>query len=288
VFDESEDALAAVDWKEVGTSLHAMLPLMGRFIDGVRAGKEIAQIPEIGPIQKHNGALVDAALRLKTGKVPGRDVNGTYTHPHPQANAIAATLEAAGMPLAEDQAKALERVATEHGEADARRRAGYDERTPALRQILEEAEARERFFEAAFAVLTAAQRDVLKPAAVKDLLHADLFSSGLVWAQYARPMPAVDRPGLVAAMQQVVLSSFAIPEARFADAKALVEQWAPTPPAASPGPAAFTMTVPKVRDAAVSELELLEGILRMGLGADVEKKVLAYGVVHVPTGPGGE
>jgi hypothetical protein len=283
-FAGSEPALAAVDWKEVGTSLRSMLPLMERFVEGVRAGKAITDIPEIGLIQKHNGALVLAALELKNKKVPGRDVNGAFTHPYVQANAIAATLEAAGMPLSESQAAAIERLGREQGEAEERRRAGYDERTLALRQILEEADAREAFFTAAFAVLTQAQRDLLKPPGTKDLLHGDLFSSGLVWAQYARPLAGADRATVVQRMQQTVIATFGVPEARQPDARALVESWAPATIPATP--TGFATSLHQVREAAVRQVELESRLLDLGLGADVEKKVIEYAFVHVPSGPG--
>jgi RNA polymerase sigma factor (sigma-70 family) len=290
-YPDREAVLAQVDWREVGSSMSSMVPVLQALAQGVQDGKGVMEIPEVGRIQQYNGPLVTAALTMAQAKVPGRGVNGAFTHPHMQVNAIAATLEAAGLPLNEAQAAALERVGREHAEADARRIASYDERTQVLQQILEEAEGRERFFEAAFAVLTQAQRDFLKPPATRDRLQIDLFSSGVVWLQYARfPMPFADRDTLVATAYAKVVSDFGIPEARWPDAKRLVEGWAarwPQDALLRPHDTLSTemmmFPVPHVVEAARQQLDLQTRLVAdLGLDEAPAKKIREHEAVWVP------
>jgi hypothetical protein len=289
VYAGQEAVLRDIDWEEVGANMHAMLPLLSAFLKGLSEGKELTDMPEIGRLQQYNGPLVTVALKAM-GKVPGRGPNGAFTHPYLQVNAIAATLDAAGMPLTAAQAAALERVGREHAEADERRRGAYDERTQDLQEILEEADARDRFFEAAFAVLSPAQHDLLRPAATRGRLQGDLFSSGIVWSQYARPMTFSDRATLVALMEQTVVTTFAIPESRRADARAAVEAWADGwPPEVLGEPADalsrdfMMMRAERVREAAARQLALQRRLIEnLGLDEASAKKIRDHDRVHVP------
>jgi RNA polymerase sigma factor (sigma-70 family) len=292
-FPSAGGALETVDWQEVGTNLAAMPPLMEHLARELAKGTPIQSIPEIGTIQQHNGPLVKMAFQL-TGKLSGHGPNGTFTHPYVQANAIAAALEAAKMPLTPSQADALEAIARRSGEAEAARIAGYREDEMALRKLLDEADARQRFYDEAFEVLTPAQRDTLRPEATRGLLQGDLFSSGLVWAQYAQALPFTDDETLVASMEQKVVVGFGVPDDRRASARGLVREWADAfPPealAADPGPlsALGSLSLAQVRRAAENQLALQRSLERSGLDDGSVKKIRAYEVVHVPYRPKAE
>jgi len=222
-FPEYADTFREVDWKSVGSNLHAMVPLLRDLSDAVAEGRQPSP-EDIGKIQQHNGALVTAALKLMN-KVPGSGVNGSFTHPAFQVNSIAAALDAAGLPLTDPQAQALESVGRDFTDKDRARLAAYDERAWEMQKVLDEAELKDRFYESAFAVLTAEQRDALSPPATRGLVSFDLFCSGLMLAQFLSPVPAKDREALIAGLEPKVASRLSVPAERRAELHALVADW---------------------------------------------------------------
>lgn len=177
-----EAALDGVDWAEVGEALGQMAPLFEELAEHMASGKE-GFPARVGEIQRWNGPLVTAALGLSQRGVPGTGVNGSFTHPWVLVNLIATTLEAAGKPLDADQHERLGRLGAAYAAEDERRRAGYPEDGLALERLIDEARLKERFYAEADALLTAEQRDVLHPAAIRGRASIDLFSSGLILAQ---------------------------------------------------------------------------------------------------------
>lgn len=228
--------LSEVDWKSVGENLGAMTPLCDAIMKKVKAGDDMPA-EELGKLQQHNGPLVVAALKVMK-ELPGTGANGSFTHPAFMANAIAATLDAAGKPLSPAQATALEKLGREYSDEDARRLQGYDASTYALQKTYEEAELRRRFFEAAFAALDPEQRDALTPPATKGVLGFDLFSDGLLWATVMRPLvyKEKDLDALVTQVAGALNPGLKIPQEQQDAARAEISKWAHDLPAALVAP----------------------------------------------------
>jgi hypothetical protein len=206
-----------------------MVPLMHGLHDAIRKGEK-PNIKELGRISQLNGALVKAAAEVDE-KLPGDGVNGAYTHPAFMANAMAATLEAAGLPLSPAQAESLGKLAREFSDRENARLQGYDEKSYAMQKILDEAELKDRFFEQAFALFTAEQREVVSPAATRGVMGIDLFSSGLMLQMHAQPVPAKDMDGYLGPVESVLVHRAEFPEDRRADLKAAIKVWSADLPA---------------------------------------------------------
>src|SRR5437773_9396627 len=117
-----------------------MAPLCDAIMKKMKAGEDLPG-EEIGKLQQHNGPLVAAAVKVMK-ELPGTGANGSFTHPAFMANAIAATLDAAGKPLTPEQATAVEALARQFSDEDARRLQGYDASAYALQKTYDEAELR--------------------------------------------------------------------------------------------------------------------------------------------------
>lgn len=223
-FGEYDEALGKVDWKSVGDNTHAMVPLIGKLRDA--AGKtDPPDLSSLGAIQKHNASLIEAASKI-AGKIPGSSVNGSFTHPAFMANSIAATLDAAGLPLSETQTEALGKIGREFSDRDRARIAAYDDRTWELQRVLEEADLRDRFVEAAFLLLTPDQRNALTPEPVKGLLGFDLYSSGLVLATHLAPVGAKGRDDYAEKVAQNLTTRSGVAAERKEDLRKMVAEWA--------------------------------------------------------------
>lgn len=261
-FPELDEALGKVDWNVVGASLAKMGPLCAKFADEIAQGRELP--PDVvGDLQKHNGPLVTQALRA-AGKVPGTGPNGAFTHPTFSVNAMAAALEALGMPATESQSAALHGVARRYAAEDAQRLAAYDDRTFQLRRIVEEGGVRTRFFADALAVLTEDQRAALRPAATRDRTSLDLWSSGLFWSQWARPAAYAGREQFLKDFGRGFVTGIKLDEAARARAEEMRAAWALSLPADllkradDPLSRMGMLSVPFVEEMAAQELALLE------------------------------
>ncbi len=183
--DLHDGALASVDFSLIGRNLKEMGPLVAEIARAITTGTPVAP-GTIGRIQQLNGPLVEAALSLGDS-VPGTGVNGRFSDPGFMLNAIASCLAAADLPLSAGQAAVLEDIARRCLAADAQRRAAYDDRTPALQRVYEEAELKDGFFRDAFAELTAEQRAIVDPPEARDRLRLSVFSSAVLWAPLTEP-----------------------------------------------------------------------------------------------------
>ncbi len=220
---EYEQALRSVDWKSVGDNMHAMVPLLRDLGAKLLAGEQLP--PEtIGKIQQHNGPLVTAALKLGAA-IPGTGPNGKFSDPGFMSNAIASALEASGLPLSEQQAAALERAAKDFAAQDEQRRNAYDAATPELLKILEEVELKDRFFDAAFALLRPDQAEALTPSEVRHRIHGDIFSGALVWAGRAGATTYADDADLATKAVAHVRGRLRLAEAQTPHVRAAVDGW---------------------------------------------------------------
>ncbi|MHC4821375.1 MAG: hypothetical protein ACYTDX_06615, partial [Planctomycetota bacterium] len=149
-FDEFE-VLNEVDWDSVGDSLGKMIPIIEDMAAAGREGRKL-DMNEVGKIATLNASLIKAAVSLD-GKIPGSGINGSFTHPAFQANAIASALAAAGLPLDKAQTDQLAALGRKYTDSEAARNRGYGDETWALTKIIDETREKDRFFAEAFGVL---------------------------------------------------------------------------------------------------------------------------------------
>ncbi|MFO0933307.1 MAG: sigma-70 family RNA polymerase sigma factor [Planctomycetota bacterium] len=268
-----EELIAEVDWTLVGKATYEMAPLLPAFFEEwSRTGK----IPtaSAGRVNRLNADLVNAALAAaQRMKLAMTEANRAYTHPSMMVNAMAATLEAAGKPLTPAQAEAVRALAVEATNALLAAETGYGPETWALQKLLDETATKERFFAAAFAALTAEQRDVLTPPAAKGRLQADLFSAGLMWAAHAQAVPVTDREHLTTLMTATVADLMGWGEEKKPALRELVAPWvAELPPSVVDEPwdalsAVGMVPLTTAVEAAQRELALLDRVAR-GLRLD--------------------
>src|SRR5262245_46728059 len=175
-----EEALKAVDWNVVGKNMAQLVPEISKFAsEWASTGKLPTHL--LGHVQELNGGLVTAAIKAQT-KMGLTNPNAAFTHPAFMVNAIAATLEAAGKPLTDEQGKGLASLGGLFTERAKARAGTYDADTFTLAKTIDDAALRDEFFAAVADRLTPEQRDALWPAESKGRLQADLFSSGLLWS----------------------------------------------------------------------------------------------------------
>ncbi len=257
----AEELLKSVDWGAIGTNMSAMTPLIARFAqkyaeDGTIDGEAAGQI------QVHNGPLVTAALaagaRLKL------EPNTAFTHPAFMVNAIAATLEAARLPLAEAQLAALGELAARYTAELGRLASATDPDAWVLARLVDESELRERFFVEAFGLLSVEQRGALTQPYAKDRLQVDIFSAGLMWLPHAQALPFQGREDLNALFETSMTQVLKLgPSDKAAFHEAVVEWASGLPPAwfeGEPDPldAKGFVRVQRVHEAARRTVTLLQ------------------------------
>ena len=282
-----EKVLDAVDWGEVGKNLSAMSPALTKFVEGWLAdGKPPLELA--GAVQSHNGPLLKAAGMLsKSLKIENPNV--AFTHPAFQGNAIAAALEAAGHPLDEAQRAAVSKLVTQAVDDEASRAGRYDERTLAVRRLIDQADVRDRFFDGVRALLSPEQLPVLGAPQWRGRLQADVYSSGLIWATVAQGIPSNDREGFVAQFSGIYAGQFGVPAASMTEFTSVVSEWAREIPddffRATPDPrdALGLVPVAQVADFARRQATLADRTIeRMKLDDAALTKIRAFGFVIFP------
>jgi hypothetical protein len=222
--DAHEGALKKVNWTTVGNNMGEMLTLIPGLATALARGED-PSAESIGRIQQLNGPLVTAALKLQDS-VPGIGVNGKFSDPSFMVNAMAMTLEVAGLPLLPDQARALESTARLWMAKDRQRREGYDDRTWLIEKIYEEAELKDGFFREAFGQLTSSQATALSPDSVRGRVRLDLFSSSLIYAALARVEFFSSREELIEDTLRGASMAMRLTEEERTQAKGIVAEWA--------------------------------------------------------------
>lgn len=268
-----EELIGEVDWTLVGKATYEMAPLLPAFFEEwARTGK--VPTTSAGRVNRLNADLVNAAIAAaQRMKLAMTEANRAYTHPSMMVNAMAATLEAAGKPLTPAQVEAVRALAVEATNALLADEARYGPETWALQKLLDETATKERFFAAAFAVMTAEQRDTLTPPAAKGRLQADLFSAGLMWAAHAQAVPVTDREHLTTLMTATVADLMGWGEEKKPALREIVAPWvADLPPSVVDEPwdalsAIGMVPLATAVEAAQRELALLDRVAR-GLRLD--------------------
>lgn len=204
--DVVQTAITNVDWIAIADSMSGMVPIANRIAGAILEG--VPPAPEdIGNAQKRNGPLVGAAITLNRAGVPGTGPNGAFSHPAFMTNAIAANLEALGMPLDAAQRERLGRLGNDYTRRDEARLGAYEDGLLELRKIVEEAELKEAYFADVFAMLNAAQREALSPALSRGRVRLDVFSAALVWAGRVQPIGYRDEAHLAELLESRFMSA---------------------------------------------------------------------------------
>ncbi len=285
-FAAHERALRGVDWASIGRSFASFPPLL-RALGEADEEKKPPDLGMLARIQQGRTVIAMAAKEF-AGSMPGTDPFSAATHPEFMANAIAATLDAAGLPLDEEQARSLDSAGRDFGTRDARRLAGQAADGWILERAIGEAELKDAFFAAALGPLTAAQRDALCPSGTRGMVSLDPFSSGTMWTPYFKPVVFTDRDDLVGKVAALIEEQLAIPEGRSADARTLVARWAESLPAEwmSVEPVRVfgvpLVSVARMEDGAARQVGLLRSALPLSGAADGAARAAGCSWVGVP------
>lgn len=281
-----EPALAAIDWDVTGKCMHEMTAKLDVLMAALEKGEDMP-LDVLGEIQSLNAELIKQAGALLKAKVAGTGPNGVFTNPIVAANQIHATLTKAGMPLSAAQEDALRLLSAQiAGEDEARRGAvpadGFE-----LEALLGETGLKDRFYRQARGLLTPEQERALFPERLAGA-SANLFDTGLVWAQFARPMEVRDRDDFASQVSRSVLDHLGLSGDADPQVRAAVAAWASRMPddAFVVGDRLSRTGLGKlgpVRAAAQRQLELLRELQRTLPLTDAQKaKLRAAGPVFMP------
>ncbi len=274
-YGEYKDVLEGIDWSTVGDTTAKMMPMLAKVLDAVAKGEEIPE--EAGEIQKLNGELVTMALRVKNAGVPGLGINSSFTHPSVAANHLYATLEKGGNPMSQVQREALSAFAKRYSDEDAEQRMNYGENTFELEKVIQEASLRGRFYDEAGQLLTTEQRNLLYTDSTKDRLSADIWSTGIVWSQFARPTPVQSRAEFEQMVSEDLGKKLKLEGADQAQLSNLVKNWSSgmSDEYLKGGNDKYSMNgfpkTQRVRESAQRQLELYQQLLA-GLNLSKEQK----------------
>lgn len=218
-----QEALDKVDWAEAGQALKEMMPLLTEYAYSMRDEKPMPE--SVGRLSQWNGALVDAALKLKSAGIPGNGVNGAYTHFIAVVNQMATYLSATGLPLTQAQSKSLSTIAADYDDRDERRRAGEPGGAPVLASMLGESRLKEAFYGALRQELDPPQRQALVPEDLRDRVGADLFSTALLWATGMKPLKVAGREEFTRQMKAELVRELELGPEETGLVGAIVEDW---------------------------------------------------------------
>ncbi len=290
-------ALKGIDWVSVGTNISSMRPVFVELAKTLGQGDNPS--PEVaGKLQEYNGPLITAALTLERAGVPGSGRSGAFTDPAFMVNAMAATLEAHGMPLNEEQQGTLDRIGADHLRRDDLRRSGYEDSVLELTKVCDEADLKGAFFDAAFDVLTSAQAEALSPESIRGRRSADLFNEALVWVGRGGSRSFADRSELATEMGDQVVRLFRLEGDLHEATRDLVAQWSANVPQAlldtplDPLSRRGMMVGEHIVASARQFVSLLEALLQdLDLDEATAARIRSFGktpVIYGPPGDGGQ
>ncbi|MHC5062875.1 MAG: hypothetical protein ACYTG5_02740 [Planctomycetota bacterium] len=231
-YADFSETLEGMDWAQMGTAAKDMIPKLQELMKALEEGGELP-IGLAGEIQQLNGQILQSLGKLQDGTIPGTGINGAFTHPVFAANLMNATLEAAGVSLTEAQLRNLQDVTGRFAGEDDSRRGSYGKDVPALQQVMEEIDLRNRFFEQAKTNLTPEQLAVLGngPEGPGPM---DLFSGDPAWQQFTKPVKVKSRADfgnkLAANMRSGMGLDASTDAARIAKLNEVIDKWAKAAP----------------------------------------------------------
>jgi len=288
-FPEYQEVLGGIDWDEVGTSTAKLNPLLVQLLEQME--KTGTLTPDLlGEIQKWNAQLVAVALKVQAAGLPGHGVNGSFTNPAVDVNVIHAMLKASGDALTAGQEAQLGEIGRRYADEETRRDASYPEGALELRKVADEAAVKDRFYAEVDGVLSAGQRELLHPEAVRGLTQLDLFSSGIMTYLEVRPVSVKDREQAVKQVTDRHMQELGLDAATRPVVESLVRRWAErVAEAGLDGPRERNVGMPlltsaeRVRKVAKLQLELWDELQRqVALTAEQRQKLAAQTNIIVP------
>ncbi|HEX5137217.1 MAG TPA: sigma-70 family RNA polymerase sigma factor [Planctomycetota bacterium] len=288
-FPEYEKVLGEIDWEEVGTSTAKLNPLLVQLLEQMEKTGNVT--PELlGEVQKWNAQLVAVALKVQAAGLPGHGINGSFTNPAVDVNVIHAMLKASGNALGAEQEAQLSEIGRRYVDEEARRAASYPEGTLELRKVADEAAVKDRFYAEVDGVLSAAQRELLHPEAVRGLTQLDLFSSGIMTYLEVRPVSVKDRELAVKQVTDRHMQELGLDATTRPVVESLVRRWAErVAEAGLDGPRERNVGMPlltsaeRVKKVAQLQLELWDELQRqVALTAEQRAKLAAQTNIVVP------
>lgn len=281
-----EPVLGKIDWDVTGQCMFEMTKKLDSMYAALEKGEEMP-LEVLGEVGKLNSELIKQAGQLVEAKVPGTGPNGVFTNPVVAANQLHATLTKAGMPLSNAQRDTLQRLSAEIAGADDARRAAVKDDDFDLAGVLGETELKDRFYREARQMLTPQQEQALFPARLAGST-ANLFDTGLVWAQFAKPVTVSGREEFASELSQALTRQIGLSKDAAPQLQAAVDAWAQALPDEAFGtPDKLSGTglgkLGPVRDAATRQLVLLRELSRvLPLTAEQKRKLRKAGAVYVP------
>lgn len=281
-----EAVLASIDWGVTGKCMHEMTQKLDALMAALDKGEDLP-LDVLGEIQQLNAELIKQAGALMKADVPGTGPNGVFTNPVVVANQIHATLAKAGIPLSNAQEDAMRSLSAQIAGEDEQRRSGLDADGFDLEEILGETGLKDRLYQQARQLLTPEQARVLFPERLAGTA-SNLFDSGLVWAQFAKPLEVRDRGDFAAKVSDSVIAHIGLTGAADAQVRAAVTTWAqsfPDDAFAASGDRSLPGLgkLGPVRAAAVRQLALLRELERtVPLTAEQKRKLRQAGPVYLP------
>jgi hypothetical protein len=213
-----------LNWKVIGKSVAEILPAAADLAEAAKRHDEKAVADARGKLMGPYMKFMSMIDPLE-GSAPGTAPSGAFTGPACLLNAIAATLDAFGLPLSAEQTAAMERIGRASEAEDARRLAGYSESVFQLRREIDEIELRRRLVAAARGALSDAQCKALWPESVRDLGGLDLLSDNLLLQDLCRTVTGRTKAELADRMTKLVVNKLELGEARRDATRRVVEAW---------------------------------------------------------------
>ena len=288
VDDKYGAALAGVDWKVVGTAMKGLLPITEKLAEAILATGEVP-LDLAGELQQLNGQLVAQLQPLMEGEVPGFGTGGTFTHPLVVANQVDQVLAAGDAPLSEDQSDRLSAITNHYLAQDENLRVSAEGYELSLETILEETAMKARMRNEIEGILSTEQHEMLYPDAVRDYNGLDLFGTGLVWAQFAKPMRVDGPQGAATRLLGSFTSGLELGTDQVERLRPLLDNWSRSYPGEywSDKPNALEnkgmLKTSRTRIAAERQLALFRAMLaNVGLTAEQRRKLTQNNGVIVP------
>lgn len=286
--DELSQVLAKIDWGLLGTNMKDMVPLLAKLGEAINNG-ETPDLDDMAEIQRLNADLINIAKTISDGKVPGSGINGAFTHPVVVANQLSAVLSAAGQALNEDQRSALDRVMKEFAARDQNLRLAEGDSEFQLENLAQEARLKHEFYTQAKGLLNKDQFGVLYNEGSAGRTSLDMFDSGLMLGQYAKPMSATDAKSLAAKTSRAMTSQLGLTGEAATQLNGIISEWSKSYPSTYWETKADTlerkgmMKTSRIREALGRHVELTRMILgKITLTPAQRKKLIQGRLILVP------
>ncbi len=200
-YDKYKGVFARVDWKSAASAYTAMVPMMIK----ASGNMKLLQDPSFSrKLQELNMNLIHVASSAHKAGVPGKGINGAFTHPAIYVNLVDSALTAAEKPLSEDQRKAVSELGNVYLERIDEFEKNRNKITYALEARIQESTIKQNFFDELDKLLDPEQVEIVHPESIRGLCGLDLMSSGLIWQMHVHPLFGGTREFLTTRVQSAV------------------------------------------------------------------------------------